>query len=319
MAGQRAGSATVPISVRRPPANAFRPGRGRGAAPLLATLLAAALALCAAARAEEAAAPAAAAPPAPVPPSVCAMIEAAASGQRLPRGFFTRLIWRESSFRANVVSPKGAQGIAQFMPGTAAERGLADPFDPVHAIPAAAELLRALADQFGNLGLAAAAYNAGPDRVSRWIAGSTVLPAETESYVYALTGSPAADWKVGPNQTPPEIEGAEAGCEEVVAKLRRSAPAVLSASIETAPPAPWGVQVAGNFSRDKAIRSYQELQRRLPGLLGGRPPLIRQVVMRSLGTHPLFQVRVPAPSRAAADSLCRQLTAAGSPCVVFRN
>jgi soluble lytic murein transglycosylase-like protein len=77
----------------------------------------------------------------------------------------------------------GAQGIAQFMPGTAQERGLADPFDPEQAIPAAASLLRDLSQRFGNLGLAAAAYNGGPNRVSAWLAGNGSLPAETQDYV----------------------------------------------------------------------------------------------------------------------------------------
>ena len=53
----------------------------------------------------------------------------------------TRLIWAESRFRVHAVSPKGAQGIAQFMPATAAERGLADPFDPEQAVPKAARLV----------------------------------------------------------------------------------------------------------------------------------------------------------------------------------
>ena len=68
------------------------------------------------------------------------------------------------------MSPVGAQGIAQFMPGTASERGLFDPFDPVSALPKAAEFLEELHHTFGNLGLAAAAYNAGPMVVGNWAA-----------------------------------------------------------------------------------------------------------------------------------------------------
>ena len=94
--------------------------------------------------------------------SLCLMIESAARAQNLPLEFFARVIWQESRFQADVVGPRTrsgdrAQGIAQFMPRTAAERGLLDPFDPVQALPKAAEFLRELADQFGNLGLAAAA------------------------------------------------------------------------------------------------------------------------------------------------------------------
>jgi len=98
--------------------------------------------------------------------ALCRLIDNSARGQRLPVDFFTRLIWQESSFRTGVVSPAGAQGIAQFMPGTAAERGLLDPFDPEQAIPKSAELLRDHLNRFGNIGLAAAAYNGGPNRVA---------------------------------------------------------------------------------------------------------------------------------------------------------
>src|SRR4030095_7430717 len=94
--------------------------------------------------------------------ALCRMIESAAVAHRLPVDFFTRLIWQESSFRPGVVSRGGAEGGAAFMPGTAPERGLADPFDPEQAIPKSAELLDDLRRRFGNLGLAAAAYNGGP-------------------------------------------------------------------------------------------------------------------------------------------------------------
>ena len=95
--------------------------------------------------------------------SICLMLESAARAYELPLEFFARLIWRESRFRAGVVGPKTrsgkrAQGIAQFMPATAAERGLLDPFDPVQALPKSAEFLQELRRRFGNLGLAAAAY-----------------------------------------------------------------------------------------------------------------------------------------------------------------
>ena len=95
--------------------------------------------------------------------SVCLMIESSARAHNLPLEFFARVIWQESRFQPGVVGPRTrsgdrAQGIAQFMPRTAAERGLLDPFDPVQALPKSAEFLRELADQFGNLGLAATRF-----------------------------------------------------------------------------------------------------------------------------------------------------------------
>jgi soluble lytic murein transglycosylase-like protein len=98
---------------------------------------------------------------------ICPLMEKEALENGLPPAFFMRLIWRESAFRPDVVSHKGAQGIAQFMPGTAKERGLENPFDPTEAIPHSARLLADLKRMFGNLGLAAAAYNAGPYRPKR--------------------------------------------------------------------------------------------------------------------------------------------------------
>src|SRR6188472_2995943 len=126
--------------------------------------------------------------------ALCRMIETAATAHNLPVDFFTRLIWQESSFRPHVTSGAGAQGVAQFMPGTAAERRLADPFDPEQAIPKSAELLADLRGRFGNIGLAAAAYNGGPARVEAWLAGRGSLPWETRNYVSAITGRTAEQW-----------------------------------------------------------------------------------------------------------------------------
>jgi hypothetical protein len=96
----------------------------------------------------------------------------------------------------HVVSSAGAQGIAQFMPETAADEGLDNPFDPLQAIPASARLLKKLFEQFGNLGLAAAAYNAGPKTNEDWLAKKGKLPEETQGYVKTVTGRPAETWRV---------------------------------------------------------------------------------------------------------------------------
>ena len=127
--------------------------------------------------------------------TLCGIVEASAKTEGLPVDFFTKLIWRESSFRPTAVSPAGAQGVAQFMPGTASERGLVDPFDPASAIPASAKFLGELKRRFGNLGLAAAAYNAGQTAVGNWLAGNGSLPFETQDYVLAITGRAADEWR----------------------------------------------------------------------------------------------------------------------------
>jgi hypothetical protein len=171
--------------------------------------------------------------------SVCQLIEAAAQANALPVDFFTRLIWQESRLRADVVGPvtrsgERALGIAQFMPGTAAERNLLEPFNPAAALPKSGEFLAELRAQFGNLGLAAAAYNAGPQRVRDFLAGSRDLPAETRNYVLAITGHPIEDWKApatkGPNgSTSGELqtENTPANCHDLLVQLERASNSVV--------------------------------------------------------------------------------------------
>jgi hypothetical protein len=131
---------------------------------------------------------------------VCNTLFTSAQDNDLPVAFFANLIWQESGLRDNVVSSKGAMGIAQFMPKVAAESGLENPFDPSQALPASAKLLRELFDQFGNLGYVAAAYNAGTQRVLDWLVRGRSLPRETRGYVMNITGRSVEAWR----KTPPE-------------------------------------------------------------------------------------------------------------------
>ena len=95
-------------------------------------------------------------------------------------------LYAESNFNPFARSPAGAEGIAQFMPGTAAAMGLSNPFDPEAAIDAQARLMRDLLGRFGSVPLALAAYNAGPGAV----AGCGCIPPypETRSYVARILG-----------------------------------------------------------------------------------------------------------------------------------
>jgi soluble lytic murein transglycosylase-like protein len=132
---------------------------------------------------------------------ICRASEQSAAGNALPVEFFARVIWQESRFDPSAVGPKGAQGIAQFTPATASWHGLADPFEPIEAIRHSAAYLRELLDRFGNLGLAAAAYNAGSGRVSSWLTSHRALPAETRNYVALVTSWTADEWA---STSPPE-------------------------------------------------------------------------------------------------------------------
>ena len=116
-------------------------------------------------------------------PDVCRTIEAVAEANALDPSFFARLIWKESLFDAGAVSPKGAQGIAQFIPETAQLRGLEDAFNPAEALSASARYLSELSRDYGNIGLAAVAYNGGEGRLARFLDRKDGLPAETRAYV----------------------------------------------------------------------------------------------------------------------------------------
>jgi uncharacterized membrane protein YeaQ/YmgE (transglycosylase-associated protein family) len=125
---------------------------------------------------------------------VCDALVQSALNNDLPVPFFIRLLYQESTFRPAAISSAGALGIAQFMPETAAHRRLDNPFDPAQAIPASARLLRDHYRKYGNLGLAAAAYNAGPRRVDEWRAKKGPMPQETQDYVKTITGFPVESW-----------------------------------------------------------------------------------------------------------------------------
>ena len=181
------------------------------------------------------------------------------------------MIWQESRFQSDAVGPvtrngQRAQGIAQFMPGTANERRLLDPFDPVQALPKSAEFLSELRGQFGNLGLAAAAYNAGPRRVQEWLAGTGAMPQETRNYVAAITGTTVDDWAAaGKNGKMPD-RAPTSSCRELMALLRRAPnPFVtqLEQHVKLGAAQAWGVQLAAGFSRDKALAMYARAMKRL--------------------------------------------------------
>jgi Transglycosylase SLT domain/SPOR domain len=257
--------------------------------------------------------------------SMCLMIESAAAANGLPLEFFVRVIWQESRFQPDAVGPltrsgQHALGIAQFMPGTAAERGLLDPFDPIAALPKSAELLKDLRGEFGNLGLAAAAYNAGARRVHNWLDGVGGLPAQTRDYVAAITGRSAEDWKGAADGQP--AGAPSSSCPEFVARLKQ-APSSFAARLEqrvtTGAAKPWGVELSAGFSRDHVVKTYAALEARYREALAGTDAIIIRSRFNSRGTRDFYQVRAGADTRASAEQMCRRLHAAGAACLVLRN
>jgi len=174
----------------------------------------------------------------PLPPgevtidAICDTLAAAAEANGLPTGFFARLIWQESRFKQRAVSPAGAQGVAQFMPAVAVERGLSDPFDPIEALPESAAFLKDHVEYFGNLGLAAAAYNGGARRVTDWLARRGKLPEETRNYVKIITGHEPEKWIASKEITLAVDLPRNAPCDGIADLSRNAEATTVSAELE---------------------------------------------------------------------------------------
>ena len=236
--------------------------------------------------------------------NICSALAAAAAQNDLPTDFFARLIWQESRFDPAAVSRAGAQGVAQFMPATANWRGLANPFDPLEAIAQSAKLLRDLRREFGNLGLAAAAYNAGSGRVRDWLVARRALPAETVAYVRVVTGYSPEQWADGSAGVGEMQSKTPVPCRELAGLIARLPPPASK-------PTPiWGVELVGGPTDETALAAYRRLEQRYTSMLGGRQVY---VVHHGLGrgTMGWAHVRVGADDRASAQKLCADLRGAG--------
>ena len=121
-----------------------------------------------------------------VPAAFAKPLARAAQRWNVSAGLLAAQLMAESNFNPFARSPAGAEGIAQFMPGTAQAMGLHDPFDAAASIDAQAHLMRDLLRQFGSVPLALAAYNAGPARVAA--CGCVPPIPETRGYVARILG-----------------------------------------------------------------------------------------------------------------------------------
>ncbi|WP_410218076.1 lytic transglycosylase domain-containing protein [Paracoccus sp. (in: a-proteobacteria)] len=252
-------------------------------------------------------------------PDVCKLIERNASEQGLDPAFLARLLWKESRFEPSAVSPAGALGIAQFMPGTAELYWLDDPFNPALAIRKAAWYLSQLSQRFGNIGLAAVAYNGGENRAARFIAQQTTLPFETVDYVEAITGFSAHRWRDSP-PAPADLKLAltpdmafRPACEKMAGdrNLRE---------FTTQPPAmPWGVIVASHPSQAGAAQQVARLNRTLRPILddGARVGYVRKRINGM--PRAVYTAQVGYRSRTEAATFCARFQRLGGRCIVLRN
>ncbi len=250
---------------------------------------------------------------------ICAAAEQEAKANELDPAFFARLLWRESLFDPNVVSNKGAQGIAQFMPDTAKRVGLEDPFEPMSAVKASAAFLNGLRNQFGNLGLAAAAYNAGEQRVINWQNDKGGIPLETQDYVAFITGKDVAEWKVASASFPIPAIGKGGNFLDQCTSLATRKIKLSEPNIASAPRKPWGALIAANFNERTALSMYQRLKLRFPKLIAERHPMITRKKNLSRGSRRIVLVMLGGTTAAEAQATCQVLNAAGAPCVVRKN
>ena len=247
---------------------------------------------------------------------VCSTIERAAGENALDPNFLARLLWKESLFEPSAISPAGALGIAQFMPGTARIRRLDDPMNPAKAIHASADYLRFLIDGFGNVGLAAVAYNGGERRARNFVGGGQVLPYETQDYVESITGHNAWKWR---DEPPAQIDlrlDKTAPFAEACVKL------AANRGLKEFTPAdrvwPWGVILASHPRQSGAQQQIDRLNRQLRPILGGKRVSYVRKTLSGSGRR-VYTAQVGYASRGEANAFCSQFRAIGGRCIVLKN
>lgn len=238
----------------------------------------------------------------------------------LNTGFFTRLIWQESRFDPNALSPANARGIAQFIPSTARLRGLSDPYNPALALDHSAQYLAELAARFGNEGLAAVGYNGGETRAANFIAKTGGLARETIDYVEIITGQSAEDWRDAP---PKALDlSLEKGKPFMAACLALAQKRRLS-KIRSQNPKPkllpWGVQMATGSTRAKTSAMYKRNARACRAVIDGRKPDYIRKRPQVTGRKAYYVARLGAKTRGAAQQLCNRIRKFDCVCVVFKN
>lgn len=249
---------------------------------------------------------------------VCKIIERNAADNNLDASFLARLLWKESRFEPGAVSPVGALGIAQFMPGTAELYDLDDPFNPAQAIRKSAWYLARLSNDLGNIGLAAVAYNGGENRAARFISGVGGLPYETQDYVESITGHDALRWRDNPPPTA-EIKLAlnsdmpfRQGCEKLAGDRQ------LREFITQPRTFPWGVIVASHPSQSGAAQQVARLNRSLRPILGDKR--VGYVRKRMNGMpRAVYTAQVGYDNKSQAAAFCLKFKRLGGRCIVLRN
>ncbi|MFN3210404.1 MAG: lytic transglycosylase domain-containing protein [Roseovarius sp.] len=248
----------------------------------------------------------------------CNAIETFATRHGLDPHFFARLIWQESRFDPNALSPANARGIAQFIPSTARLRGLGDPYNPAEALDHSAHYLAEMARRYGNLGLAAIGYNGGERRAEGLIAGTGGLARETVDYVRIITGVPYQNWTEKPVPAP-DLRLShdlpfDKACFELARNRRMTALKSYVPKVQ-----PWGIQMAFGITKEASLAKFRSQTRACAGLIGKEEPDLLFQKSRASPKGGYFMARLGRETRDAARDDCEKFRAAGCICRIYRN
>ena len=258
--------------------------------------------------------------------ALCLMIKSAAKANDLPLEFFARVIWQESRFQSNAVGPvtrngQRAEGIAQFMPGTASERAAARSLRP----GAGAAEIRGI---FERTAQPVRQSRAGRSRLQcRSATGAGMagrlrrtMPQETRNYVAAITGTSVDDWAPAGKRRQDARPRLDPSCRGFLALLKRAPnPFVtqLEHHVRRASRKLWGVQFAAGFNRDNALAMYARAMKGLSDVIGKRDANF--LVHTQPRHHSFYQVQIGTDTRREADDLCSRMRRAGGACFVLKN
>jgi hypothetical protein len=250
----------------------------------------------------------------------CQAIRDVTRNHGLDTGFFTRLIWQESRFDPNALSPAGAQGIAQFMPQTAKLRGLTASYNPALALDHSAHYLAVLTERFGNVGLAAVAYNGGEKRATNFIARTNGLAQETTNYVEIITGQSAEHWRDSPPEKLDLTLQKEKPFMSACLELAQNRQLSKMKSLRPQPKLPtWGVQMASGSTQAKAQAMYKRNARACQNVVKTHAPNYIKKSPQVFGRKEYFVARLGSKTRGAAQKLCNRMRKFNCVCVVYKN
>ena len=250
----------------------------------------------------------------------CNAIEVFSTRHGLDTGFFARLIWQESRFDPNALSHANARGIAQFIPSTAHQRGLKDPYNPADALDHSAQYLSEMVKKYGNEGMAAIGYNGGERRAEGFLEGKG-LASETISYVPIITGLTAEQWRDAPPKDPDfslaQDIAFRAACTEMA--LNRRLTPIKRAKPSPPPIKPWGVQLGFGTSKNSAMAKVKTQTRSCRGQVQREKLDLIYMKNRVAGKKGYFFARIGRNTRQNATKLCDSLKRQGCGCLVKQN